>query len=417
MDVLVVLFLAHTGVSQPWLWTTWLEKSSSRLSSNQKILLLVHCPDEKGDDFSRRHRLDLEFKSTSWCSPSLAVEYLRMLEATLAHGEVASSRYCTIVLVSGTDVPVRNGASAFRHVGHSSVCVGDPRSGGHLQWNALSKQDADTLVRRWNALSLDQRRELALKYMRPGVVCLDNHIITELLGNVESLRRSRIDIDCPYHHEVKIFSASPVEWVSFKEPFPLYKSTLNPGSRDELQQVLHVNLVIVLLKACMEKRYYFFRKVLPSCTLDAETERLFTRLYEGKEEVRRLLQEELDSFCERRYVVDDQVVNGGHCLVLSQNPYDEEVYELRIADDDYEQYAEPDYFPDYRRQNEKLENYKNLVERVLKQAHLADGAKFAELNYDLDALFEFFQSQARGPVLKARYALLGNPTTFSRGAS
>jgi len=122
--LVIILFLAHDGVSQPDVWESW--RSYSLQSTSDNILFYVHSPissPEYCKEFCDKYRLPISFGETRWCQVSLVFEFLRALESIVGkHNKTSAS--CKIYLVSGNDIPIKNGSLLFEGdmMAKSSTC-------------------------------------------------------------------------------------------------------------------------------------------------------------------------------------------------------------------------------------------------------------------------------------------------------
>jgi hypothetical protein len=260
-NCLIILFLAHDGVKVPNVWEAWKEATEAELNPETDLLLYkVHTPEAMKGEFERKYDLGLESKATSWCSPSLVSEYIRMLKKTL---EVIPPdiENVLISLVSGTDIPILNGVQIFKDKLQESVCY-TSRSrykiakDSHIQWLSLRKETAQDLIEKWE--TVDKPR--VFRELVHTNDCFDNTFLIKLGVETKSI--------CSHHAEVRNNSTSPIQWRSFDEPTLIYSNALKTidSIYEHISPVLKmmVNLKILLLymKIFSSQKNVFFRKVM-----------------------------------------------------------------------------------------------------------------------------------------------------------
>jgi len=149
----VLVFLAHDGITQPKVWELWHNMCSFR----DNLKFFVHCPIDKVPESTLFNRLDLSFGNTAWCQPSLVFEHLRAIKKTMQTLHFNSETECLYCLVSGTDIPLRNADCLFNCKYETMIrmlypqywnYVGYPSYSHlkHSQWMVLASSEANIII-------------------------------------------------------------------------------------------------------------------------------------------------------------------------------------------------------------------------------------------------------------------------------
>jgi len=153
--VVVIYFLAHKGVYQPLIWQMWRESSLAFLDNSIEILFKVHSEANPpyGTQFCNEnailssHHEPIPFGKSAWCEPSLPWQYIKGLHFILQDPLVAKTKKVKICLVSGADIPFKNGVSVFtkNYFNYDNLCWINQKNASHSQWITVTKKTAKIL--------------------------------------------------------------------------------------------------------------------------------------------------------------------------------------------------------------------------------------------------------------------------------
>ena len=124
-DDIILLCLAHNGVSQPIPWRYWWKESRNK----ENLKFMIHCPNPgeqeiNNPDFCYNNRLNLEFRETAWCTPSLVMIYIDAVKYILDSFYIPNGILPRMIyLVSGTDMPICYPDYIFSRNNENKVCI------------------------------------------------------------------------------------------------------------------------------------------------------------------------------------------------------------------------------------------------------------------------------------------------------
>jgi hypothetical protein len=154
--IVVIYFLAHNGVYQSEIWESWREVSLAYLDNSIDIIFRVHSEPNPpfGTQFCAENAIlnsrgkKIPFGKSAWCEPSLPWQYIKGLHFILQDPIIENSPKVKICLVSGSDIPFKNGVSVFtkKYFDNDNLCwINDFKN--HSQWIAVTKPTAKILDR------------------------------------------------------------------------------------------------------------------------------------------------------------------------------------------------------------------------------------------------------------------------------
>ena len=153
--IVVIYFLAHNGVYQTEIWDSWRELSLAYLNNSIDIIFRVHSESNPpfGTQFCAENAIlnsrgqKIPFGKSAWCEPSLPWQYIKGLHFILQDPLIERTRKVKICLVSGADMPFKNGVSVFtkKYFDYDNLCWIRQGSGNHSQWIAVTKKTAKIL--------------------------------------------------------------------------------------------------------------------------------------------------------------------------------------------------------------------------------------------------------------------------------
>lgn len=150
----VLVFLAHDGITQPKVWELW----HSMCSYKDRLHLYIHCPNEHNPASALFKKVALPFGTTAWCQASLPFEHLRAIKFAMSNLKFNSATECLYCMVSGTDVPLRSADCLFEcdystmiwmHQGNNWTLQPNPPSYDtikHSQWMILASSEANIII-------------------------------------------------------------------------------------------------------------------------------------------------------------------------------------------------------------------------------------------------------------------------------
>ena len=145
-DDIVVLCLAFDGVTQPIIWRYWWDLCINK--ENLKFIVHSPSPYEKeihNPEFCYYNRLNLPFRETEWCTPSIVMAYIDALKYII---EVLYQNRPPkmIYLVSGSHIPITPAEEIFKKPVKDYICIGGVRRyDQHEQWVGLTGKTASKL--------------------------------------------------------------------------------------------------------------------------------------------------------------------------------------------------------------------------------------------------------------------------------
>jgi len=282
----IILFIAHEGVTQPSLWNYWKEKSEN----NSRIVFKVHAPSvpKYGKTFCEENSIGFYDTNSGWCEPSLILVYLQIIKAIILEYDNS-----VIYLVSGYDIPITSSNLLFSKIensvwgkqelypSQSKLCyIGETLH----QWLALNSKDAiaihkimiddgfyKELVKRW----LDNIH----KSLKKGIGCPDESFIALCIkenkekfleyGGSEKLLETTNNSFCTTFDIRSISGApSPVTWTSLYEK-QLVSNFLPSVIKGKcLKTSLYFMILQVRISSYSVDGNFFFRKVASTAKLD-----------------------------------------------------------------------------------------------------------------------------------------------------
>ena len=138
----VILFLAHEGVTQPGWW----ELALNNASNKAKIAFKVHSPlvPKYGKTFCNKYHIGFYDETTSWCNANLVLVQLEAMKAiTLEYPD----REIIVYLVSGYDIPLYNLDVLFKNVNYKNTKICIIQNNICHQWMALNSTDINALYK------------------------------------------------------------------------------------------------------------------------------------------------------------------------------------------------------------------------------------------------------------------------------
>jgi hypothetical protein len=153
--IVVIYFLAHNGVYQTELWESWREVSLAYLDNSIDIIFRVHSEPNPpfGTHFCAENAIlnsrgqKIPFGKSAWCEPSLPWQYIKGLHFILEDPLLERTKKVKICLVSGADIPFKNGVSVFTksYFDYDNLCWIRQGVGNHSQWISVTKKTAKIL--------------------------------------------------------------------------------------------------------------------------------------------------------------------------------------------------------------------------------------------------------------------------------
>jgi hypothetical protein len=219
MNICVLLFLAHDGVYHPQLWETW-KQQSLKLLTNTEILFKVHAPSTVNHnlDFCTQYAIlnadsgsKLNFGNSGWCDLSLVWQYIKALHHILQDPIIQAQEDVKICLVSGSDIPFKNGAKVLNEpFFHSDQFCNFQE--GHSQWISITKE---------TALKLDEeffRSKSKFKQIYQKMVVKDFDSCPDETFLLFFSAFQPKNNKCTTYDLLRPGLESPMEWTSFEEP-------------------------------------------------------------------------------------------------------------------------------------------------------------------------------------------------------
>lgn len=219
MNICVLLFLAHDGVYHPQLWETW-KQESLKLLTNTEILFKVHAPSTASHhlDFCTQYSIvntdtgtKLNFGNSGWCDLSLVWQYIKALHHVLQDPIIQTQENVKICLVSGSDIPFKNGASVFNKAFFDTdqFCNFEK---GHSQWISITKETALKLDEEFYSNKSKLRQIYQKMVVKDFDSCPD-----ETFLHFFSAFQPKND-KCTTYDLLRPGLESPMEWTSLEEP-------------------------------------------------------------------------------------------------------------------------------------------------------------------------------------------------------
>ena len=207
----VILFLAHNGVTQPEWWNKW----KNYYEHPEDIIFKVHSPKDPkfGTEFCNMNSIGFYDSNTAWCQPSLVTVYLECLKAVIL--DYPNSM---VYLVSGHDIPIRPARYMFIskydtidgdllpiNPKQSKICV-PPDFSFMQQWIVLNSKDADLVYDScYNRYFLS---DTAINWYVQEGGCPDEHFLVAALKNGNNMSLKCIT----YGPHPTVGYSSPREW-------------------------------------------------------------------------------------------------------------------------------------------------------------------------------------------------------------
>ena len=140
----VIIILAHSGVSQPKAWEMWY--NSAKDDVKKTVTLMVHSPDKYQTDknsFESKYSINrfnsgskIIFEETEWCNISIVYETYKAFQKAYEH--MKNKNFSMYYLVSGACLPIKPVENLLMREYGSSIYFIDKCS--HSQWISLSKR-------------------------------------------------------------------------------------------------------------------------------------------------------------------------------------------------------------------------------------------------------------------------------------
>lgn len=266
MNICVLLFLAHDGIYHPLIWELW-KQESLKLLTNTEIVFKVHAPSTCNHhlDFCTQYSIintdtgsKLNFGNSGWCDLSLVWQYIKALHYVLEDPMIRDEPMVKICLVSGADIPFKNGAKVF----HDSFFRTDQFCNfqeGHSQWISVTKE---------TALKLDDefyknKSKFRQLYQKMVVKEFDSCPDETFLQFFSAFQPK--NYRCTTYDLLRPGLESPMEWTSFKEP----NHVVFFGPKKYLAWSLKTALLFASIETYSSTEFVF-RKVLSTVVFTPE---------------------------------------------------------------------------------------------------------------------------------------------------
>lgn len=285
--MIVVIFLAHKGVSQPHLWEEWMSSSPTDISIRFYAYTnpILHRNYSHSQEFCDKYRPRDEdgnaifLGPTQWGSFSLVYETLKAW-SHVCHAPDADPNEL-VFLVSGDDIPIRSAQVLLQPNWRNKDFVCHKRSSHqdiwhHAQWMGLRISTIRKILRRVPLDNVDRLVDMWKRVLEIEPKLDYNISSDELFLYVLNQQQPRMPSRCISFY---LFAPgnvlSPIEWKSF-----LGKRKVSLREHD-----IKLNLHEVLLDLEYNRMgggdydyILFFRKVMPSCSISIE---LIYKIWDG----------------------------------------------------------------------------------------------------------------------------------------
>ena len=244
VEHVVMVFLAHDGVTQPKVWNLW-KDIDSEFSS--RIHFCVHVPLEvrKSSIFDSEHGLDIEFGPTAWCNASLVHEHVRALQSSMfLHGDDKTMYFMT----SGADIPIKPSRHFFEsYETLLSITNYEKPTSYNSQWMAFTAADAATYVREYvtspDGKPTESFNKDAVKSWcsHPTNEIMSTGCPDEMMVSMLLKRNKFVDFRTPKMLTWEVIwtndlgSTSPINWYSSHLLFPHVQTKLPPDGGNYCQ--------------------------------------------------------------------------------------------------------------------------------------------------------------------------------------
>lgn len=256
MDTILVLFIAHEGITQPDVWKLW-----KTMMPLYDVRFHVVCPNDPkyGTDLCMEHQLSVMGK-TSWGSFSIVYETIKAL-CKISRLYRTNERWKRTFIVSGYDIPIRNlDTMKFREKDEivSRRDIGNYFT--HSQWMCLTAPFVNYISDRYtdhHDLMLELFHDCLLLNLQNPSLAPDELWLNFVGWNKKYFSRQYISL--PTFHD-NLRPISPIQWKDLR-----LKQYVNTGDGSGYR----INLIQAIYRS-RESECTFERKISPHVVFPRE---------------------------------------------------------------------------------------------------------------------------------------------------